>query len=46
LEEAPILLRRERDVGHGSRSITRTIDLSVDTVAFHADRLGLRLPPG
>ncbi|HUS61138.1 MAG TPA: prolyl oligopeptidase family serine peptidase, partial [Acidimicrobiales bacterium] len=43
-EDAPIILRREREVGHGSRSVTRSIALSVDTVAFHADRLGLALP--
>jgi prolyl oligopeptidase len=43
-EEAPILLRRERDVGHGSRSVSRSIELSVDTVAFQAERLGLTLP--
>ena len=39
----PILLRRERDVGHGARSVSRTVQLSVDQLAFLADRLGLPL---
>jgi prolyl oligopeptidase len=42
--ERPILLRRERDVGHGARSVTRTIELSVDGLVFEADRLGLTFP--
>jgi prolyl oligopeptidase len=37
----PVLLRRELDVGHGARSVSRTIDLQVDVLAFLADRLGL-----
>jgi len=41
--ESPVLLRRERDVGHGARSVTRTIDLSVDTMTFLAARTGLDL---
>ncbi len=39
----PILLRRERDVGHGARSVSRTVQLSVDQLAFLAGRLGLPL---
>jgi prolyl oligopeptidase len=42
----PVLLRRELDVGHGQRSVSRTIDLAVDTMAFHAAELGLALPAG
>jgi prolyl oligopeptidase len=42
--ERPILLRRERDVGHGARSVSRTIELSVDGLVFEADRLGLTFP--
>jgi prolyl oligopeptidase len=42
--DRPILLRRERDVGHGARSVSRSIDLTVDTLAFEADRLGLAWP--
>ncbi|MDP9403861.1 MAG: prolyl oligopeptidase family serine peptidase [Actinomycetota bacterium] len=43
-EERPVLYRREQKVGHGSRSVTRTVELGVDTAAFMADRLGLALP--
>jgi prolyl oligopeptidase len=39
--DRPILLRRERDVGHGARAVSRSIDLAVDTLAFQASRLGL-----
>jgi prolyl oligopeptidase len=42
--EAPVLLRREADVGHGARSLARTVDLAVDTTAFLAHHLGLQLP--
>ena len=37
----PILLRRERDVGHGQRSISRTLDLAADQLAFLAAHTGL-----
>ncbi|SDG70332.1 prolyl oligopeptidase family serine peptidase [Pseudonocardia oroxyli] len=39
----PVLLRRESDVGHGARSISRTVALSVDTLAFLAHHTGLEL---
>ncbi|MFL6131083.1 MAG: prolyl oligopeptidase family serine peptidase [Mycobacteriales bacterium] len=39
----PVLLRRERDVGHGARSVSRSVRLGVDQLAFLADRLGLPL---
>jgi prolyl oligopeptidase len=39
-----VLLRRERDVGHGARSVSRTVGLAVDTAVFLADELGLRWP--
>jgi len=39
----PVLLRREKDVGHGARSVSRTVSLSVDQLAFLAERLGLPL---
>ena len=39
----PVLLRREKDVGHGARSVSRTVALSVDQLAFLAERLGLPL---
>jgi prolyl oligopeptidase len=40
----PVVVRREVDVGHGARSISRTVELSVDTAAFLAHHLGLELP--
>lgn len=39
--DRPILLRRERDVGHGARSVSRTVELAVDTLAFLARHTGL-----
>ncbi|HEU0129771.1 MAG TPA: prolyl oligopeptidase family serine peptidase [Mycobacteriales bacterium] len=39
--ERPVLLRRERDVGHGARSVSRSVDLAADTTAFLATHLGL-----
>jgi prolyl oligopeptidase len=39
----PILLRREKDVGHGARSMSRTIALSADTMTFLAAQTGLVL---
>lgn len=39
--ERPVLIRRERDVGHGARAVTRMIDLQVDTMAFLASQVGL-----
>jgi prolyl oligopeptidase len=36
-----VLLRREAEVGHGGRSIDRTIALTVDTLSFLAAHLGL-----
>jgi prolyl oligopeptidase len=42
--DRPVLVRREVDVGHGARSISRSVELSVDTAAFLAAHLGLELP--
>ena len=42
--ERPILYRREVDVGHSARSVSRTVELSVDTASFLAAHLGLELP--
>jgi prolyl oligopeptidase len=39
----PVLFRRETDVGHGARSISRSVALSVDTLAFLAAHTGLEL---
>ncbi|MFI6504619.1 prolyl oligopeptidase family protein [Nonomuraea typhae] len=37
----PIVLRNETEVGHGARSLSRTIDLSSDTLTFLARHTGL-----
>ena len=42
-EERPVLLRREANVGHGARAVSKTIDLAADQLAFLADQLGLKL---
>lgn len=44
LVDRPILLRRETDVGHGARSVSRTVGLTVDQLAFLAAHTGLELP--
>ncbi|GAB3275810.1 prolyl oligopeptidase family serine peptidase [Actinocorallia lasiicapitis] len=41
--DRPILLRNEAEVGHGARSLTRSVDLSVDTMSFLARYTGLAL---
>ena len=38
-----MLVRREVNVGHGARSVSRTIELRVDTLSWHASLLGLQL---
>ena len=42
--DRPVLLRRERDVGHGARALSRTVALTVDTLSFAARWTGLGLP--
>jgi prolyl oligopeptidase len=37
----PVLLRRERDVGHGARALSRSVGLTADTLAFAARWTGL-----
>ncbi|WP_084964724.1 prolyl oligopeptidase family serine peptidase [Thermoactinospora rubra] len=39
--EGPILLRNETEVGHGARSVSRTVDLAADTLTFLATHTGL-----
>jgi prolyl oligopeptidase len=39
--EAPVLLRRERSVGHGARAVSRTVGLAADQLAFLARYTGL-----
>ena len=41
--DAPVLLRDEGDVGHGARSVSRTVGLTVDTLTFLAAHTGLDL---
>jgi prolyl oligopeptidase len=41
--DLPVLLRRETDVGHGARSVARTVALAVDQLAFLAAHTGLAL---
>jgi prolyl oligopeptidase len=41
--ERPILIRREKEVGHGARALSRTVALSADTLAFAARWTGLEL---
>ncbi|GAA2401858.1 prolyl oligopeptidase family serine peptidase [Nonomuraea africana] len=38
---APILLRNEGEVGHGARSVSRTVDLAADQLTFLAKHTGL-----
>ncbi|WP_345713618.1 prolyl oligopeptidase family serine peptidase [Kineococcus glutinatus] len=40
----PVLLRREADVGHGARSVSRSAALLTDVLAFLAAETGLALP--
>jgi prolyl oligopeptidase len=42
--DRPVLIRREVNVGHSARSVSREVDLAVDRLAFMADRLGLSVP--
>jgi prolyl oligopeptidase len=42
---APILLRREENVGHGGRSVSRTIGLGADILAFFAEMIGRTIGP-
>jgi prolyl oligopeptidase len=43
IAERPVLLRAEPSVGHGARAVSRTADLSADTLAFAARYTGLAL---
>ena len=41
--DRPVLLRRERQAGHGARSLRRTVELQADVLAFLAAEVGLDL---
>nr|WP_312856615.1 prolyl oligopeptidase family serine peptidase [Phytoactinopolyspora halotolerans] len=38
-EHRPILIRAEREVGHGARAVSRTVDLAADQLGFLAEQL-------
>jgi prolyl oligopeptidase len=38
---APVVLRRETEVGHGARAVSRTVDLAADQLAFLAAHTGM-----
>jgi prolyl oligopeptidase len=40
--DRPVLIRAERDVGHGARAVSRSIELSAVTLAFLAEQTGLQ----
>jgi prolyl oligopeptidase len=44
VETHPVLVRLEKDVGHSSRALSRSIDLTADTFAFIAHHTGLAIP--
>jgi prolyl oligopeptidase len=39
--DQPILLRRESEVGHGARAVSRSVALAADVLSFLAFRTGL-----
>jgi prolyl oligopeptidase len=41
--DRPILLRNEAEVGHGARAVSRSIELTVDTLSFTAAQTGLTI---
>jgi len=41
LATRPVLLRRETQVGHGARAVSKSVSLSADTLAFLARHTGL-----
>lgn len=43
-DSGPVLIRSERDVGHGARALSRSVDLAADVQAFLATYTGLRIP--
>ncbi len=43
--DAPVLIRAERDVGHGARAVSRSVALLADSLAFAGAHTGLLPPP-
>lgn len=44
IEERPILIRSEAEVGHSSRSVSRSVALTAEQLAFLSHHLGLSVP--
>jgi prolyl oligopeptidase len=44
VSDRPVLIRTERDVGHGARAVSRMVELSVDSLSFLAAQTGLTFP--
>jgi prolyl oligopeptidase len=42
--DAPVLIRLEKEVGHGGRAVSRSVELSADTLGFLAHHTGLAVP--
>jgi prolyl oligopeptidase len=42
--EAPIFLRREENVGHGGRSVSRTVGLAADVLGYFTGIIGANAP--
>ena len=43
VDDAPVLLRSEGDVGHGARALSRSVALMADTLSFMAHHTGLKI---
>jgi len=43
IKDRPIVFRRESDVGHGARAVSRSVELAADTLVFVAAHTGLTL---
>jgi prolyl oligopeptidase len=46
IEQRPVLVRREHNVGHSARAVSRSVTLWVDQLAFFSRQLGLEGRPG
>ena len=45
IAERPVMVRREHDVGHSARSVSRTVTLALDELSFFVRQLGLEGVP-
>ena len=46
IAKRPVLVRREHNVGHSARSVSRTVTLQLDTLSFFVRQLGIEGAPG